>query len=64
MTPYWIFGKSEEFQVCVAAASSASRHAAVLFSVHYGPSQIHYSLNIVIKIFPIRLQHQENYTFI
>jgi hypothetical protein len=24
-----------------------------LFSVHYGPSQIHYSLNNVIKLFPI-----------
>jgi hypothetical protein len=45
--------KSEEFQFCIAAASSASRHTALLVSVHYGPSQIHYSSNIVIKIFPI-----------
>jgi len=42
--------KSEEFQFCIAAASSASRHTAVLVLVHYGPSQIHYSLNTVIKI--------------
>jgi len=53
MTPYRIVWKSEEFQFCIAAASSASRHAAVLISVHYGPTQIHYSLNTAIKIFPI-----------
>jgi hypothetical protein len=35
------------------AASSASRHAAVLLSVHYKPSQMYYSLNNVIKLFPI-----------
>ena len=45
--------KSEEFQFRIPAASSACRHAAVLRSVHYGPSQIHYSLNTVIKLFPI-----------
>jgi hypothetical protein len=45
--------KSEEYQFCIAAASSASRHAAGLVLVHYGPSQIHYSLKIVIRIFPI-----------
>jgi len=52
MIPHRIVWKSEEFQFCIAAASPASRHAAVLVSVHYGPSQIH-SLNTVIKIFPI-----------
>jgi hypothetical protein len=58
------FWKFEKFQICIGAAPSALRHASVLFSVHYGPLQIHYSLKIVIKIFPIRQQHQENYTFI
>jgi hypothetical protein len=45
--------KSEELQFCIAAASSASRHAAVLVMVHYIPSQIHYSLNKVIKLLPL-----------
>ena len=53
MTPYKIQWKSEEFQFCIAAASCALWHTAVLVSVYYGPSQIHYSLHIVIKIFPI-----------
>ena len=48
-----IVWKSGEVQFRIAAASSASRHGAVLHSVHYGPSQIHYSLNTVIKLFPI-----------
>jgi hypothetical protein len=51
------FWESEEFQVYIGAAPSALSHASVLFSVLYGPSQIHYSLNIVIKIFPVRQQH-------
>jgi hypothetical protein len=38
------FGSLKDFK-------SALLHAAVLRSVHYGPSQIHYSLNIVSKIF-------------
>jgi len=50
MTPYRIVYKFEEFQIWIAAASSASRHTAVLFSVHYWPSQIHYSLNTVFPI--------------
>jgi hypothetical protein len=45
-----IVRKSEEFQIWIAAASSASRHAAVLFSVHYGPSQIYYLLKTVFPI--------------
>jgi hypothetical protein len=53
MTPYRILWKSEEFQFFIAAAPTAPWHAAVLLSVHYGPSQIHYSLNNVIKLFPI-----------
>jgi len=53
MTPNRIVWKSEELQFCIAAASSASRHAAILHMVHYGPSQVHYSLNTVIKLFPI-----------
>jgi len=51
MTPYRILWKSEEFQICIAAASVALLNAAVLFSVHHGPSQIHRSLNSVSKIF-------------
>jgi hypothetical protein len=50
MTPNRIVWKSEEFQNWIAAASSASRHAAVLFTVHYGPSQMYYSLNTVFPI--------------
>jgi len=50
MTPYRIVYKSEEFQIWIAAASSASRHTAVLFSVHYGPRQIHYLLKTVFPI--------------
>ena len=50
MTPYRIVWKSEEFQTRIAAASSASRRAAVLFTVHYGPSQIRYSLNTVFLV--------------
>jgi hypothetical protein len=49
-SPYRIVWKYEEFQIRIAAASSASRHVAVLFSVYYGPSQIHYSLK---PVFPI-----------
>jgi hypothetical protein len=52
MTMYRIRQKSEEFQICIPAASCAFWHAAVLITVRYGPSQIHYSLNTVIKIFP------------
>jgi hypothetical protein len=39
MTTYRILWKSEDFQICIAAASIALLHAAVLVSVHYGPSQ-------------------------
>jgi len=53
MTQYEILWKSEDFQFCVAAASSASRHATELVPIHSGPSKIHYSLNTVFKIFPI-----------
>ena len=45
--------ESEEFQFYIAAASPAFRHAAGLLSVHYGPSQINYSLKTVIIIFSI-----------
>jgi hypothetical protein len=51
MTPYRFLWKSEEFQICIAAASIALLHAAVLFSIHYGTSQIHCSLNTVSKVF-------------
>jgi hypothetical protein len=51
MTPYSILWKSEEFQIRIAAASTALLHAAVMLSVHDGPSQIHYSLNTLSKIF-------------
>jgi hypothetical protein len=44
---------SEDVLFRIAAASSASRHAAVLHSALYGHSQIHCSLNNVIKLFPI-----------
>ena len=53
MTPYRIHWKSQEFQICIAAVSCTFLHAAVLIMFQYGLSQIHYSLNIVIKIFPI-----------
>ena len=45
--------ETEEFQICIAAVSCAFWHATVLIMVHYVPSQIHYSLKTVIKIFPI-----------
>jgi len=46
------FRKSEEFQICIAAAASiALLQATVLFSIHYEPSHIHHTLNIVSKIF-------------
>jgi hypothetical protein len=51
MTPHRILWKSEEFQICFAAASIALLHAAGLLPVHYGPSQIHDSLNTASKIF-------------
>jgi hypothetical protein len=52
MTSYRIRWKADEFQICIAAASCAFWQAEVLIMVHYGLSQIHYSLNTVIKIFP------------
>jgi hypothetical protein len=52
MTPYRIVWKCKEFEICIPAASSAPRHAAVLDSVHNGPSQNHYLLNIM-KLFPL-----------
>jgi hypothetical protein len=42
--PYWVVWKSEAFLFCIAAASHGSRHTAVFHSVHYGPSQIRYSM--------------------
>ena len=42
---------SEELQMCIPTATIALLHAATLLSVHEGPSQIHYSLNTVSKIF-------------
>jgi hypothetical protein len=51
MTPYRILWKSEEFQICIAAASTALLHTAVMLSVRYGPSQINYSLNTLSKMF-------------
>jgi hypothetical protein len=41
----------QEFQTFIAAASIAILQAAVLFLAHILPSQIHYSLNTVSKIF-------------
>jgi hypothetical protein len=51
MTPYNTLRKYEEFQICIAAASTALLHVAVMLSVRYGPSQIHYSLHTLSKIF-------------
>jgi len=41
MTLHRLRWKSEEFQICIAAASCAFWHTAVLIMVHYGLSQIH-----------------------
>jgi len=43
--------KPEEFQILIAAASFAVFHAAVMVWAHIWPSQIHYSLDTVRKIF-------------
>jgi len=51
MTTHRILWKSEEFQICIVAASITLLHASVTFSVHYGSSQIHYSLKTVSKMF-------------
>jgi hypothetical protein len=51
MTSYSILWKYEEFQIYIAAASTALLHAAVMLLVCYGPSKINYSLHTLSKIF-------------